>query len=542
MILRLQRYVLFEVLKLLVLAVVGVSAVILIILCVRLMNEGLRPSHLRGFLIYLVPYVFPFSVPSGMLIATVMAFGRLAGDNELMAIRSSGVSLRRVIWPVVAVGGLLALGSMELNNDVLPACRKQVDRKQADLLRTLRVEDFVGEGKGLELPPYVVNIAGVDPQDPSRWQHVLAVKYAGDHVVQVIIAQYGRIALDRETGRGTLLLEDGIIVQRGEGWNELRFDRQTYTVDLNRELAARQDASRMGLRDLLARRAELADRLAGAEPARRPRMMRRRLEAEIFTLTRERNRIRRRRNIHRGEVGRLDAQAEALASTRKGLRQRQEALMSQMGRQRSRLRQAEADVQAVLAVLKTVRRPDSDFAKRLLVRLREHQRARDQARAALETSAKEMAGVASRLEQVQQEYAQNRAKAVSESRLADQYEAELRPVEERIKAAERRRALMRDQERIRDVVLQIHFRLAQSLACLVFALVGIPLGTLCGRGGVVVAFGVSFAVVIFLYYPVYSVSKKLAQNGHLNPVVAMWLPNLVCAVIGGILLWRTLRR
>jgi LPS export ABC transporter permease LptF/LPS export ABC transporter permease LptG len=89
----------------------------------------------------------------------------------------------------------------------------------------------------------------------------------------------------------------------------------------------------------------------------------------------------------------------------------------------------------------------------------------------------------------------------------------------------------------RDARVELHQRFAFPVACLVFALIAVPLGAQPRRGGR--AAGSLLAVVVIAsYYLLFIVGAGLARQGVLPPSVGMWIANVVLALIGVALLPR----
>src|SRR5213082_3934648 len=68
-----------------------------------LVNHDLPVEYLVGFVAYVLPFSLIFTIPWGLLTAVLLVFGRLSADNELIALRSNGVSVSRVCLSLGAI-------------------------------------------------------------------------------------------------------------------------------------------------------------------------------------------------------------------------------------------------------------------------------------------------------------------------------------------------------------------------------------------------------------------------------------------------------
>jgi len=79
-------------------------------------NKGVDIFSVIQIFIYLTPYIITYTLPISILVAVLLALGRLSSDNEVIAIRSSGISLFRLILPLLVIGLIFSLGLSAFND------------------------------------------------------------------------------------------------------------------------------------------------------------------------------------------------------------------------------------------------------------------------------------------------------------------------------------------------------------------------------------------------------------------------------------------
>ena len=84
------------------------------------MNKGVELFQVVKIFLLFLPYVLIFTIPISVLSAVLLGFGRLSSDNEITALRTSGVSIYKVVFPVIICGFIISLLSVPLNDKILP--------------------------------------------------------------------------------------------------------------------------------------------------------------------------------------------------------------------------------------------------------------------------------------------------------------------------------------------------------------------------------------------------------------------------------------
>ena len=69
-----------------------------------LVNRAVGLDVIAQFLLLVTPAVLSFSLPMAMLARALLVFGRMSADNEIVAMRASGIGLGRVAAPVILPG------------------------------------------------------------------------------------------------------------------------------------------------------------------------------------------------------------------------------------------------------------------------------------------------------------------------------------------------------------------------------------------------------------------------------------------------------
>ena len=101
----------------------------------KFLGKGISLGTVLKFLIYNSAWIISLAIPMSILIATLMAFGRLSSDNEITAFKASGISMNRLLIPAMFFGFIVFAFVTPFNLWVLPEMNHNVRKISHEISR-----------------------------------------------------------------------------------------------------------------------------------------------------------------------------------------------------------------------------------------------------------------------------------------------------------------------------------------------------------------------------------------------------------------------
>ena len=215
----------------------------------KFLGKGLELSLIVEYVFLNLAWILALAVPMAVLIATLMAFGRLSSDNEIIAMRSISVSYVRLLFPVLILGSFVAGFMMYFNNQILPEMNHKARMLSSDISKKRPDLDFE-IGYFLETIPNYTFLLG--RRDGETFGDITIFKNEKNQKKQTIIANSGKIST---VDNGVLLhLLNGVIHEYlGNEKNEYReiyFDKYNVMIPIDNMVLKRRDSSIRGDREM----------------------------------------------------------------------------------------------------------------------------------------------------------------------------------------------------------------------------------------------------------------------------------------------------
>jgi lipopolysaccharide export system permease protein len=190
-------------------------------------------------------WMLALSVPMSVLVAVLMAFGRLTSDHEITAIKASGINLIRIIIPLLVAGGVITFGMIQFNDLVLPDLNKKARHLFGDIAAMRPTLKFRSGIFITDIPGYLVLIDHIDHKT-SRVEGVRITQTKDKNKPKIIVAEYGYMKMLDNNRTMQFTLYNGEIheldIESPENYQRIDFDAQVINIEEAKSELKRTDS------------------------------------------------------------------------------------------------------------------------------------------------------------------------------------------------------------------------------------------------------------------------------------------------------------
>jgi lipopolysaccharide export system permease protein len=461
-----------------------------------LAGKGLPWSVIGEFFGLAVPFIVAMTFPMAVLVATLYAFSRLAAENEITALKASGVGMNRIMISVIIAAVALTIGMLLFNDQVMPRTNHRLANLQRDIAQkkpTLALREQIIN----EITPGRFYLrAGHLDENSNRMREITIYDFADPARKRTIFADSGDLAMSENQADLLLTLYDGTL--------------QDVPTDRPEEL------QRLSFRTDFVRVRGVGNEFRKSESEYKGER-----EMTLCEMSEAQNRA-----TEQYAASAAEFRTQVSRAVRAGVELSDETRGTRVLNTRDRTF-GSVYCSAVTAVGAGIARV-----------------------ASVATGRQEPAGGDSVSPPIGATGVTNPSPVVGSPAVRDQQLDEppsTQPMDDTtelsgthtastiVPMVEDARLRMGDNRRLMNLyAIEIHKKASLAVACLVFVLLGAPIAVRFPRGGVGLVIGVSI-VVFGLYYVALIGGQSLGQRGLVPPALAMWGANILFGTIGIIL-------
>jgi lipopolysaccharide export system permease protein len=224
---------------------------------------------LKVFMLY-VPVLLGYTLPLACLVGITLAFSRLSADNEIIAIRASGVTLFKLLTPLLAIGLIFSLFLFILLDRVIPYAYHE----QRVLLKTLGAKNPAAFLEpGVYIKAFEKQILFIYRIEDNKFYNITIFQpQPNKKLTRTIVAKSGEFSAVPGKDQLILKLIDGTSdepdLQNSNNFYKLNFKTFFMTLDLSEEnkKAVTKKPKGMSLRELTAETRRLEQLLVRTTP------------------------------------------------------------------------------------------------------------------------------------------------------------------------------------------------------------------------------------------------------------------------------------
>ncbi len=203
----------------------------------EMVGKGLSLGIISELLFYASASLVPLALPLAVLLSSIMTFGNLGEQYELVALKSAGMSLQRIMFPLIAFMVLLSIGAFVFSNSIWPKSNKKFASILYDIRKKKPALDIKDNVYYKDIEGFVIRV-----KNRNEETELLEDVFIYDHTDKkgnrkIIRAETGRMDMTPDQMGLSFQLNNGYLYTDMEGakypLHRQKFDEKTITFDLS---------------------------------------------------------------------------------------------------------------------------------------------------------------------------------------------------------------------------------------------------------------------------------------------------------------------
>lgn len=178
----------------------------------QLVGKGLSIWVIVQLIVLNLAWMLTLAVPMSVLVSTLMAFGSMASANEITIFKTSGISLPKMMMPVLGISLIITYLMILFNNDVLPEANHKARVLLSDISRT-KPTFFLESGKFSDDINGVKIYVEKTFENSNKLKGIFIYDYSSPEVRNLITAEEGDIGFTSDFKNIVMNLQNGEIHQ-----------------------------------------------------------------------------------------------------------------------------------------------------------------------------------------------------------------------------------------------------------------------------------------------------------------------------------------
>lgn len=235
----LARYLISEILPPFFVGLLAFTFILLIGRMVKLIElvvtRGIPLLQIAKLFSLILPTFLEMTVPMAFLLAILLGLGRMSNDQELLAMKASGVSPMQILWPTMMIALVIALATFAFTLFARPAANFALKKELYNIAKSRIGTALKEKVFNDDFPKILIYVEEIVPPGNTA-QGVLIVDNRDKSREDIILGKVARITTDEETNSLGLRLFDGSIYEREKtraGFSQTRFNIYDFKLDLD---------------------------------------------------------------------------------------------------------------------------------------------------------------------------------------------------------------------------------------------------------------------------------------------------------------------